>query len=58
MCTGDKVLDFFFMVFECGVDVFNVETGCALELGEDKPEHETGPDFLVEWEPGGDVRIS
>lgn len=33
--TSDEIFDFLFMGLEGGVDVFNIEASCALELRED-----------------------
>lgn len=36
MCAGDEMLDFAFVVDEEGLDVFDVESCCALGLWEDE----------------------
>lgn len=49
--AGDEIFDFLFMSLEGGMDMFDVEAGCALELGKDQPEHEASTDLLVKGEP-------
>lgn len=35
MGAGDEIFDFLFVGLESRMDVFNIETSCALELGKD-----------------------